>query len=301
MVDIIKDHNINNSLIKIKSNYILKKIFAKLQEVKSLQIIRYNKQIQNKIHKDINDYKNIYHIEIDITPVENKYGNIINYKFSIDNISHYQIYFDDNKKATNRIDIKKDDNVKKIKIILDHNIKSLYGLFRGCKYLKMINFIKMRRKDITDMSYMFYDCSSLESLTFLKVEVKNITKMNFMFCGCCSLKELNLNNFHTNKVIRMNSLFNGCSSLKKLNLSNFETQNVIDMSYMFYECSSLEELILSNFNTDNVYNMSYMFSGCSLLKQINISNFKTNNVIEMNNMFSGCSSLENLNILILIL
>ena len=58
---------VNNILLKIKSKYILKSIFDILIEKKFLQIIIYNKKLQKKLDKKINDYKYEYlKIEIEI-------------------------------------------------------------------------------------------------------------------------------------------------------------------------------------------------------------------------------------------
>ena len=47
-----------NSYKNIKSKYLLQKIFANLTENKLLEIVKYNKNIQKELEKDINDYKN---------------------------------------------------------------------------------------------------------------------------------------------------------------------------------------------------------------------------------------------------
>ena len=60
---------IENSFKNIKSKYILQRIFAYLTEKKQLQIIKYNKNIQQKFEKDINDYKNYKKIIIELTPI----------------------------------------------------------------------------------------------------------------------------------------------------------------------------------------------------------------------------------------
>ena len=58
---------VNNILLKIKSKYILKSIFDILIEKKFLQIIIYNKKLQKKLDKKINDYKyEFLKIEIEI-------------------------------------------------------------------------------------------------------------------------------------------------------------------------------------------------------------------------------------------
>ena len=52
--------NKTNSLIKIKSKYILKQIFDNLKENKKLDLIRYNKKIQMNLNKNVKDYINEY-------------------------------------------------------------------------------------------------------------------------------------------------------------------------------------------------------------------------------------------------
>ena len=256
------------SFEKIKSGYLLIEIFNILKENKKLNIIRYNKHIQNKINIDINDYiKEYSKIEIEIIPEDDKYGRFINIPKR--NIPHYHIYFNDNKDEQKKTKIDKNDNVKKIKIIItNYKNKILSELFNCCNCIKKINFIKISRNDIKEMRKMF--------------------------CGCYSLKELNISNFNTKSVTDMSQMFEGCSSLKKLNLFNFNTNNVKDMSKMFAGRSLLEELNLSNFNTNNVTDMGMMFSGCSSLEKLNLSNFNDNKVKHMHMMFYQCLSLKKL-------
>jgi len=255
----------NNKLRKVKSHYIIQKFFEYISERKSLEIIRYNKSIQKRINININHYKAYFEtktsIELDIIPMKGKYGDFIN--IDEEEKKYFHIYFNDNqKKEIENTSLNKNDNVSKISIIIDYQIKSFSVLFNYCDCIKSIKFKKFYRNNITDMNSMFWRCSSL--------------------------KELNLNNFITNNVTDMSGMFYGCSSLKELNLNNFNTNNVTNMSGMFYGCSSLKELNLNNFNTNNVTNMSEMFNGCSSLKELNLNNFNTNNVTNMRCMFSGC-------------
>ena len=250
----------------LKSNYILKKLFKNLSKMKLLDIIKYNKNMKHRLNISIKNYKEyseIYSsIEIEIRIVNNEYGKFIN--INTDNEKYYHIYFNNNKEEEiKRNHLNENENVEKIKIIIDYQIKSFEGLFEDCKFIEYINFKKFNRNNINNMKFIFY--------------------------RCISLKELNLYNFNTNNVNNMSGMFYECSSLKELNLFNFNTNNVTDMRYMFWECFSLKELNLSNFNTINVIYMEYMFSGCSSLKELKISNFNTNNVIDMRFMFSKCS------------
>ena len=253
---------VNNFLVRIRSKYIVKQIFDNLKVNKLLEIIRYNKNIQNKLNKNVKDYEKEYSkIEIEIIPEKNQYGKFIRippkYK------PYYHIYFNYDKEETKRKILNKDVNIFKIKVILDYKIKSLCDLFSKCKCIQKIIFTKFKRKDIIDMSNMFYECKTLETLDISNFYTDNVKNMSHMFYKCSSLTELKILHFKTNNVTDMGYMFYNCSSLKELNLSNFNTKNVTDMDSMFYNCSSLKELNLSNFNTKNVTNMSYMFLNCS--------------------------------------
>jgi surface protein len=254
----------NDILKNIKSKYILQKLFNNLSKMKLLDIIKYNMKIKNRINISIKDYKEysgIYStIEIEIKTVNSKYGRFITI---FNDKKYYHIYFNDNEEEIKRNYLNKNENVSKIKIIIDYQIKSFKGLFKNCGCIEYIYFKKFIRNNINNMSYMFFECSSLKELNLSNFKTNNVSNMGFMFFRCSSLKELNLSNFNTNKVTDMELMFFQCSSLKKLNLSNFNTNDDTDIRGMFYECTSLEELNLSNFNFNNVNDMRDMFYGCS--------------------------------------
>ena len=201
------------SFKKVRSKYILKQIFDKLSTNKSLEIIRYNKNIQKRINKDINDYKKYLQIIIEIIPIENEFGNFINISNNNDK-QYYHIYFNDNENEIQRKYITEEDNVTKIKIVIDYEIKNLYGLFRDCKCIKIMNFIKFNRKVNEDMSYLFSRYSSIEEINFSNFKTDNVTNMSYMFYECSSLKKLNLENFKINNVTDMRGIFYGCNLLK---------------------------------------------------------------------------------------
>jgi len=270
--------NSNNILKNIKSVYFIQKFFDYIHKRKTLETIKYNKNIQNILNININHYKeyseNYSSIEIEIKPIKNKYGRFI--FINNEDEEYYHIYFNDNKEEEIKSTyFNKKDKVSKINVIIDYHVKSFYELFDYCTCIESIHFKKFYRNNITDMSFMFYRCSSLKELNLNNFITHNVTKMNYMFSGCSSLKELNLNNFNTNNVTDMSNMFSGCSSLKELNLNNFNTNNVTNMSCMFSLCSSLKELNLNNFNTNNVTYMRGMFRYCSDELKLKIrSNFK---------------------------
>ena len=213
----------NPIIENIKSRYILSKIYNNMTIKKKLEIVKYNKRIQNRLNLSTEDYKECCEIEIEIIPVKGKYGKFIN--INENDKLFYHIYFNDNKEEMKKINkyrikeefgitkyeyyIEEEDKVTKIKLKIDYQVKSFNHLFSECKYIEHINFKK------------FY---------------RNINGMSWMFRGCSSLKELNLNNFNTNNVTDMECMFYGCSSLKKLNLNNFNTNKVTNMGKMFYGC-----------------------------------------------------------------
>ena len=175
----------NNQLKIVKSDYFIQKFFGYMLKRKSLETVRYNKSIQKRINININHYKayceEYSSIELDIIPMNGEYGKFINIKE--EDKKYFHIYFNDNKnKEIKNTSLNIDDNISKISINIDYQIKSF--------------------------SELFYYCKSIESIEFKKFYRNNVTNMRGMLFGCSSLKELNLNNFNTNNVTDMRY---GCS------------------------------------------------------------------------------------------
>ena len=209
----------NPILESLKSDYFLQKLYDIMPKKKKLEIVKYNKKVQNRLDLGIKDYKEYSEtyssIEIEIIPTKGKYGKFIN--INENDKLYYHIYFNDNKEEIkNKYEIEEEDKVTKIKIIIDYQVKSFRELFKRCECIESINVKKFYRNNITDMNCMFF--------------------------GCYTLKELNLNNFNTNNVTDMSWMFRLCSSIKELNLNNFNTNNVTNMSCMFYGCSGSDDL-----------------------------------------------------------
>ena len=282
----------------LKSVYILKRIVNNLLKGKWLEIIKYNKTTQKRLNLNIDDYidfcHKFTHIEVEITPMKNKFGKFIN--MAQEEEKYFHIYFNDDNYEKKRNEIKHFDKTTKIKIIIDPQIKSFKYLFYNCKCIESINFKKFNRTDITNMCFMFYNCTNLKKINLTNFKTDNVNNMRGMFFGCLNLEQINVSKFKTDNVNNISWMFSGCSSLEKLNLSNFNTINVTDMRDIFSECSSLKKIDLSNFNTSNTMSMSFMFCGCSAIKKIDLSNFNTINVISMESMFENCYNLIDLNI-----
>ena len=136
----------NPIIDNIKSRYILSKIYDITPKKKKLENVKYNKKIQNRLNLDIKDYQEYSEtyssIEIEIIPTNDKYCRFINIINENDKL-YYHIYFNDNKEETkNKYEIKEEDKVTKIKIIIDYQVKSFKGLFHWCECIESINFKK---------------------------------------------------------------------------------------------------------------------------------------------------------------
>ena len=172
---------------RVRSKYILKQIFDYLNRNKLLEIICYNKELRKEFNINKDDYKReSWKIEIQLILTEDAKGKFINIRKGHE--SYFKIYFNDSKQERKEQRINKKDKVGRIKIIIDHQNNAFYGLFRECKCIKKIKFIKFNRNDINNMSSMFFECSSLEEIDLSHFNTENVTKMAKMFCGCNSLK-----------------------------------------------------------------------------------------------------------------
>ena len=117
-----------DKLKKLKSDYFLQLLFNNLFKKKSLDIIKYNKNIKKRINISIKDYKEyseIYSsIEIEIIPAKYKYGEFIH--INEENEKYYHIYFNNDKKEIKKNNFfNQNENIKIIKIIINYQVNSL--------------------------------------------------------------------------------------------------------------------------------------------------------------------------------
>ena len=106
-----------NLLYKIKSRFILKKLFENIEKKKTLQITQFNKTLQDKLNIFLDDYKNISKIIIEIFPTQksiiskSKDGNVFINFFKEESKHQYHIYFNDNKDEVKRNYFNDKDNI----------------------------------------------------------------------------------------------------------------------------------------------------------------------------------------------
>ena len=159
--NLLKSKDILNNL---KSDYFLQKLFNFLQTKILLNIVKYNKNKQKRINININDYKEYSEkyssIEIEIKPVNNKYGQFI--KIKKEYKKYYHIYFDNDEEDRTKNYVDEFEPINIIKIIIDYNVESFEYLFYECECIESIVFKKFYRNNIKNMSQMFDECSSFK-------------------------------------------------------------------------------------------------------------------------------------------
>ena len=264
-------------LQKLNSKYILKQIFDNLKDIRAYEIFRYNKNIQQKLNIDINSYRELSQekspIIIEIIPVEDKHGTIFNYVSG--NTGYFHMYFNDSNKEEDsnelgkeeleeeeeeekeekeekekdkgkekekekeKVKEEKEDNVKvkKIKLVIDHEVDSFENLFENCNCIESITFKRFTRINIQNMRSMFWQCSNLKEVNLDKFTTDNVTNFSWMFYRCSQLKRINMSHINIDNAESMVGMFWGCSSLEEINLPNFKDDNKINIKCMFSECS----------------------------------------------------------------
>ena len=151
----------NPIIEKLKSDFFLEKLYDNMTKQKKLEIVKYNKKVQNRLDLGVKDYKEYSEtftpIEIEIIPAKDKYGFFF-INIDVNDELYYHIYFNDNKEeikkkyitqkyffgetAKHIYFISEEDKVTKIKIIIDYQVKSFKELFYKCRCIKSINFKK---------------------------------------------------------------------------------------------------------------------------------------------------------------
>ena len=272
----------------VKSRYILKYIFDNITERRTLSVIIHNKRLLEKLDISEAEFRKFTRIEIDIQLSKEPKTNNLQFLNINEDKKYYHIYLDNKEDISKRNYVKLNENIQKISVVLEMEIKSLKGLFENCKSIESINFIKFNRNDIIDMNSMFSNCTELCDINLSLLKTKNVRDMSYMFYNCSSLYNLDISNFNTSNVIFMNNMFSWCGNIENLELKNFNTQKVVNMNEMFYNCFSLKYFDISNFNFDKVANMCKMFLGCELLEDLKI-NLNIDKNIKIDGLFSDCS------------
>ena len=142
----------NNILLHIKSKYFIEKIFDNLKRKISLKIMKYNKKILNKLNISIKDYKEYSDknipIELEIIPIGAHFRSGIFINILEEEKKFFHIFFDDSKTEVERTSLNYEDKIKKIKILIDYQVKSFENLFKHCNVISSICFKKFYRDKV---------------------------------------------------------------------------------------------------------------------------------------------------------
>ena len=174
----------------------------------------------------------------------------------------------------------------------NQNIKSLHGMFKGCKNLKYINLNNNEFSKIIDLSYTFFNCLSLVFLNCSSIVNNNTLDISYSFANCVSLSSIDISNFDTINIKNMSGLFYNCSSLTSIDLSSFNTSHVLNMNYMFSDCSSLSIVNMSFLDFSNLIDMRYMFKNCFQLTSVLLPNLEKKIDINQEKIFYGCNQIN---------
>ena len=121
----IKQLRTSKDLNNLKSDYFLIKMFDLIKQNKALKIIKSNKKIQKRLNINIKNYKEcsqLYSpIELELKLEDNEYGKFIN--IPDEEKEFFHIYFNNSKKEIKRNYLKEKEKVKRIKIIINYQVK----------------------------------------------------------------------------------------------------------------------------------------------------------------------------------
>ena len=322
-INAINNYNINYSINDIKCSYLINDVFEFIgSERNKLNLIKYNKELQRKLDKDIYDYQRfkfiIFYVEginKDVTFInKNKFNDnsIIIKDTNVSRIKKILVkstalvkYFDDFTKGL----FSNLDGIVSVRIIKRYPNEYYYNrltlnfskLFRGCTNLKKVTFQDDSEFLLDNTSEMFKNCINLQHIEGLKnLNTINVFKMNGLFQNCKSLKYIKgIEKWNLKYVKNMSSMFQGCSSLiclpdiSKWTFRTYYEGSYVNMSALFKNCLSLVTLPdISNWNTNRVDLMNEMFYGCqSLISLPDISKWDTTWLGSTKNMFDRCYSL----------
>ena len=160
-------------LEKISSKYILQEIIKNhLDKKVYLQLVQYNKKLQEKLKIKLKDYKYCSErVIIDLYPKKDlPKGQFYFININEKERQYFHFFFDENKKEENRNYITENDKINKIRVIIESKIKSFGRLFCDCDCLEKINFIKCERNDIQNLYDTFRNCRSLIEVNISKLK-----------------------------------------------------------------------------------------------------------------------------------
>ncbi len=183
-------------------------------------------------------------------------------------------------------------SIVNMELVDTSRVRTMQGMFAGCKRLVNVPTETFNTSKVTDMSYMFENCVSAVTLDLRNFDTSNVTNMESMFAGCEKANKINVSSFDTSNVTSMASMFKNCKVVPTIDARNFNTNKVTSMESMYEGAAKVSYLDLSSFNTSNVTNTANMFKNCSVLATIYATdNFTTGGITESTDMFLNVKNI----------
>ena len=200
-------------------------------------------------------------------------------------------------------------------LVMD-NVTSIYGMFRGCSSLPVLNLNAWNTGSLEDASNAFENCRALTTLRITDWNVQNLQNLFSFLSGCRSLTQLDISNWVLTSISNLERMCYDCNSLSSFNMNTTYIRDnaVSSMTYMFYQCTNLTDIPIDFYikgtanyvfafctsltSLQNIYVMNsttsmQIFRNCSLLETIEKITFTNCNNIS--NTFMGCSALTTIN------
>ena len=299
-ISVLRDSNINKSIIKDKINYKNIKKKDKIIIIILLKIIIFINMINLNISENIkNNNRNLEKQNIIyLTIFGNGTLNIIDIDWETDYYPDL-IYINDKKSEysieSSNIYVESEKKINKIKFIWNIKLDTLYCLFFNVSSILSVDLSEFDTSLVTDMKSMFYNCINLKNVNFGNINTSSVIDMAYMFNYCKELTSINLTNFDISKVTNMESMFLYMPKLKELDFSEKNASSLKKINKLFMYCDSLTSLKLNLLNSSKLQRIDSLFENCISLKFLNLK-LDTSSVTNMEGDFYGCSSLTSLDV-----
>ena len=146
----------------------------------------------------------------------------------------------------------KEEGILTVNLKFRDNLKSMFGMFKGCENLIDIDFSNLNTSKLEIMNSLFEGCNHLENVNFFNIKLDKIRETENLFKDCENLIQIkNLDKINMPNVRKANNMFKNCKSIRYINLSNLYIEKTENMKDIFYGCDKLEILDISNFKEIN--------------------------------------------------
>ena len=84
----------------------------------------------------------------------------------------------------------KETGILKVNIKLRYNLKSMFGMFKGCENLIDIDLTNLNTSKLENINSLFEGCNNLENVNFFSIKLEKIRETENLFKGCENLIQI---------------------------------------------------------------------------------------------------------------